>query len=321
VLVIGAGGILGGLTAGAFRDAGWIVRCAARRAGPAQIGLDLDSADSVAAALDENELVVNTVPHPRLLAERAVLEQGGVLINTSALPASAARSVRAVAGGARGTVLMNAGIAPGVTNVVAADLLRNHPSADELEIVFTLSVVAPRGAASADFVHRGLSAVARHRTAVIPLPNPFGERRCLGFAEGEAAWLGGIAEGRVVRLYICIAEAAAHARMLALNDAGTIDERRRSLFKSRPLPVNGDPSTEPVAHWIAVKAGGRRLAVRTVECRGEFFHAARSTVVFAEALIAKRERGGCFDPEEIWTLAQIEQSLRGAGVRIVSRLG
>ena len=76
--------------------------------------------------MDEHELVVNTVPHPDLLAERYVLEHGGALINVSDLPAAAARSLRAVGGGARGTVVMNAGLAPGVTTIVAADLLRLH---------------------------------------------------------------------------------------------------------------------------------------------------------------------------------------------------
>jgi hypothetical protein len=321
VLIIGARGVLGALTANAFREAGWKVRSTARQAAPEQIALDLDSSESVAAVLEENELIVNTVPHPRLLAERAVLERGGVLINTSAMPAAAARSLRAVAGGARGTVLMNAGLAPGVTNVVAADLLHHHPNAEELEIVFTLSGDAPRGPAGADFLYRGLTAVARHRTTVIPLPEPFGERRCLGFAEGDSAWLGGIAEGRVVRLYICIAEAAAHEQMLRLNRDGAMNHLPRSLIESLPLSTDAAPSGEPVAHWIGVKTTGRRLAARTVECRGDFLHAARSTVVFAETLRRHQPPGGCFDPEEVCTLSQIESRLRAAGVTVVPRPG
>src|SRR5205085_8260407 len=76
----------------------------------------------------------------------------------------AARRGRPIAarGGRRraGTVLMNAGLAPGVTNIVAAHLLHLYPEAQELEIAFTLSSTAPRGPASADFVRRGLTAVA-----------------------------------------------------------------------------------------------------------------------------------------------------------------
>src|ERR1700759_4188192 len=164
-LVIGARGVLGALTVRALTAAGWIVRGGVRRPGPDEGEIDLDRSDSVAAGLDPEELVVNAVPHLGLLAERHVLEHGGTLINISALPAAAARSLRAVAAGARGTVLMNAGLAPGVTSLGAAALLRVHPDAHELEIVLTVSTTIPRGPAGAEFVHRGLTAVARHRTA------------------------------------------------------------------------------------------------------------------------------------------------------------
>jgi hypothetical protein len=164
-----------------------------------------------------------------------------------------------------------------------------------------------------------LSAVARHRTVLIELPEPFGGRRCLGFGEGDAGWLGGVAEGRVVRQYICIAESAAHQRMLGLNRRGAMNKLPRSLIRSPRPPSDGAASDEPVAHWIAAKRGGLRLAARTVECRGDFLHAARSTVVFAEQLLTSGRSGGCFDPEEICSLEELEQRLRAAGVRVVSQ--
>ena len=260
--------------------------------------------------------MVNTVPHPDLLVERHVLEHGGTLINVSALPASAGRSLRAVSGAARGTVLMNAGLAPGVTTIVAADLLRQNPHAGELEIVFMLSVTAPRGPASAEFISRGLTTVARHRTALVPLPEPFGERWCLGFREGDAGWLGGIAEGRVVRQYICITERAIHERLLELNAAAALDKLPRELIGARSPAADGTPSDEPVAHWIAAVREGRRLNARTVECRGDFLHAARSTIVFADALLGQSQRAGCFDPEEICALSAVQAKLQAAGVTI-----
>ena len=254
----------------AFEAAGWVVRSGARRPTPGQIEVDLDRRDSIAAAVDEHELVVNTVPHPDLVVERYVLEHGGALINVSDLPAAAARSLRAVAGGARGTVVMNAGLAPGVTTIVAADLLRLHPAASELEIVFTLSLLVSRGPASADFVHRGLTAVPRHRTALVRLPSPFGERRCLGFGEGDAGWLGGIAEGRIVRQYVCIAEPAVHERLLRAQRRGrdgehaeVVDQiaeaarrpehrqRTRSRIGSRRFAPDGDWAPGPSNAWAA----------------------------------------------------------------------
>lgn len=304
------------LTADAFAAAGWAVRAGVRRPGPGQVQVDLDSAESIAAALTDEELVVNTVPHEDLLAERHVLEHGGTLINVSALPASAGRSLRAVSGAARGTVLMNAGLAPGVTTIVAADLLRRNPDAGELEIVFTLSVTAPRGPASAEFINRGLTNVARHRTVLVPLPAPFGERRCLGFREGDAGWLGGLAEGRVVRQYICITEQPVHERLLELNATAALNKLPRELVGPRRPGADGAPSDEPVAHWIAAVREGRRLAARTVQCRGDFLHAARSTVVFADALIAGSHAAGCFDPEEICTLSTVGARLQAAGIAV-----
>ena len=319
-LVIGAHGVLGALTVRAFAAAGWEVRSGARRPRPNEVEIDLNRRRSIAAALDEGVLVVNTVPRPELLAERHVLEHGGALINTSDLPASAGRSLRAIAAGARGTVLMNAGLAPGVTAVVAADLLRIHPDADELELVFTVSTTTPRGPASAGFLHRGLTAVPRHRTTRVPLPRPFGERVCLGFGERDAGWLGGVAEGRIVRQYVYISEPAAHERLLALNSAAAMYTIPRSLVGPRDPTVDGGASDEPVAHWIAALRAGRRLSARTIECRGDFLHAARSTVVFGAALLTQERRGGCFDPEEICTLGDVEADLRAAGVTVVPQV-
>lgn len=316
-LVIGAHGVLGALTVRAFAAAGWDVRSGSRRPRRNEVEIDLDRPVSIAAALDEDVLVVNTVPRPELLAERHVLEHGGALINTSDLPASAGRSLRAVAAGARGTVLMNAGLAPGVTAVVAADLLRIHPDADELELVFTLSSTTPRGPASADFLRRGLTAVTPHRTTGVPLPRPFGERVCLGFGEGDAGWLGGVAEGRIVRQYVCVSEPAAHERLLALNSAAAMNMLPRSLVGPREPRAGGGASDEPVAHWIAALRAGHRLGARTIECQGDFLHAARSTVVFGTALLNRKPRGGCFDPEEICTLGGVEAQLQAAGVTVV----
>jgi hypothetical protein len=319
VLVIGAQGVLGALVVGAFQDHGWAVRQSTRRPKLGGVFIDLDKPETIVAEVSEDEPVINTVAHPGLTVERAVLERGGALINISALPAASGRALRAIAGDARGTVLMNAGLAPGVTNLAAAELLTGYPEADELEMVFMASATGPRGPASADFVHRGLTSSARHRTALIPLPEPFGERCCLGFCESDAGWLGGLAEDRVIRSYLCIAEPEAHQRMLALNDRGELRALPRSAFAARPPTQPGKASREPVAHWVAALHRGQRLAAVTVECEGDFLNAARSTVVFAEAQLGRRQRPGCFDPEEIFVLNDLEPSLRTAGIRIVRR--
>lgn len=161
----------------------------------------------------------------------------------------------------------------------------------------------------------------RHRTAIVPLPLPFGERRCLGFGENDAGWLGGIAEGRVVRQYICIAEPAIHEQLLELNRIGAMDEVPRSLTAVPKRPLDSNSSDEPVAHWVAAIHAGRRLCARTVQCRGDFPHAAGCTVAFADALLTRERRGGCFDPEEIFTLSGLEARLRAQGISLLTHDG
>ena len=151
---------------------------------------------------------------------------------------------------------MNAGIAPGVTNLVAADMVAAHPQADELELVFTVSTKGTSGRAGGDFAHRGLTALSRHRTTVVPLPAPFGPRRCLGFAEPDGGWLGTFAADTTVSPYICIAERSVHRALLAANRAGIMARLPRAML--RPAP-NGEAaaSGEPVgAAGRAVGGGG-----------------------------------------------------------------
>ncbi len=139
VLVIGARGVLGSALVRAFEDAGWrVVQGARQRDGTrGSTFVDLDRPETVAAAIARVDLVVDAVPHPELTAERVVLREGGALIDVSMRPAAAAQRLRAETTSARGTVVLNAGRSPGVSNLVVADLLASHPDADAIEIVFS----------------------------------------------------------------------------------------------------------------------------------------------------------------------------------------
>jgi hypothetical protein len=320
-LVIGARGTLGSLVADAFEHAGWEVRRGSR-GDDGGVLVDLDRPETVAAALDGADVAVNTVPHTGLSAERAVLERGGALIGVATLPFAVTQSLREEAGAgsaARGTVVLNAGIAPGVTNLVAADLLREHPSADEVEIALTFAAGGVNGRAGREFAHRGLAATRRHRTATIPLPEPFGERRCLEFAEGERGWLGAVAADRAVRTYACFSERPIHATLLALNRIGATGAFARVAAVAGPKGPPRRPSSEPIAQWVAVLRGGERLAARTVEAKGDYVSTAAVALALAERL---REAGapGCFDPEELFGLEELAPRLREAGVEVVPRL-
>ena len=322
VLVLGGQGVLGTAIAGAFAAAGWTSVRAGRRpdSGADFRPVDLDEPDTLERALDGIDLIVSTVPDERLVAERLVLTRGGVLINVSAMAAGAVQRLRRVPGEPRGTVLMNAGIAPGLTNLLAADLLARHPEADEVELVFTVSAKSAVGPAGSRFAHRALTCEARHQTTVVPLPEPFGRRRCVGFAEADNGWLGAVAGGRAVSPYLCISEHRVHSALLAFNSAGLIARLPRSAFASAPSDAHGAAGAEPVAHWVAVRRRGACLAARTLRCRGDYRSAAAGTVLFGRSLAAGLRSGGpagVLVPEDAFTIGELRPALAESDIVVV----
>ena len=322
VLVLGGQGVLGTAIAGAFAAAGWTSVRAGRRPDPgADFRLvDLDEPDTLEQAVDGVDLIVSTVPDERLVAERMVLKRGGVLINVSAMAAGAVQRLRRLPGEPHGTVLMNAGIAPGLTNLLAADLLDRHPEADEVELVFTVSANSAVGPAGSRFAHRALTTETRHQTTVVSLPEPFGRRRCVGFAEADNGWLGAVADGRAVSPYLCISEHRVHSALLAFNSAGIIARLPRSAFASAPSDARGaagPPGAEPVAHWVAVRRRGACLAARTLRCRGDYRSAAAGTVLFGRSLLAGPGKADVLVPEDAFTLGELRPALAECDIVVV----
>lgn len=79
VLVLGGHGFLGSTVAHTFAGAGWqVVRSSRRRRGDDTVRVDLSRPDTVAAAIEGVDLVVNTVPDQRFVAEKLLLERGGI---------------------------------------------------------------------------------------------------------------------------------------------------------------------------------------------------------------------------------------------------
>jgi hypothetical protein len=315
VLVIGATGVLGALTAQAFEDAGWEVLRGGRsgeRAGNWR-HVDLGRPETVAPALGAVDVVVNTVPHAGAVSERLVIEQGGLLLNTSAQPVAYADQLGDRPPGAAGTVVLGAGIAPGLTNLIAAGLLAAHPEADEIEVVFTFSAAATSGPQGHEFVRQHLTETATYGSATVPLPLPFGTRQCVPFAEPERAWLGDLAGLRTVRSYACIAQrAGAGDAPVAPRQDGGAEHRSAAI------------SSEPVAHWVCVRRGATRLAAATIRCSGDYVGAAHATLALAHALQDARARAplptGVFGPQGLVELSQLVPYLAGSGISVVTEV-
>jgi hypothetical protein len=321
VLVIGAHGVLGTALVRAFEEAGWRVVRGVRRSGArGSTVVDLDRPETVAAAIAGVDLVVDPVPHPELTAERVVLREGGALIDVSMRPVAAGRRLREETTSARGTVVLNAGRTPGVSNLVAADLLAAHPHADAVEIAFSFSAGGVSGRAGGASLHRHLTSARRHRTAVIPFPAPVGPTRCLRFAESEDGWLGDLAGHRAVATYARFSPRALHRAVLIANALGLMRALPLAAFlprgRNRPIEL----TTEPLTEWVGVRHQGVHLAARTITGAGNYRVTASATLVLAEALLDPARRDGvlpgCFEPQELFTLPELEADLRQRGLAV-----
>jgi hypothetical protein len=322
VLVIGAHGVLGTALVRAFEEAGWRVVRGVRRSDGARGStvVDLDRPETVAAAIAGVDLVVDPVPHPELTAERVVLREGGALIDVSMRPVAAGRRLREETTSARGIVVLNAGRTPGVSNLVAADLLAAHPHADAVEIAFSFSAGGVSGRAGGASLHRHLTSARRHRTAVIPFPAPVGPTRCLRFAESEDGWLGDLAGHRAVATYARFSPRALHRAVLIANALGLMRAFPLAAFlprgRNRPIEL----TTEPLTEWVGVRHLGVHLAARTITGAGNYRVTASATLVLAEALLDPARRDGvlpgCFGPQELFTLPELEPDLRQRGLAV-----
>jgi NAD(P)-dependent dehydrogenase (short-subunit alcohol dehydrogenase family) len=320
MLVLGGHGVFGTMIARAAEEAGWTVLRSSRRPQPGFLHVDLNDPRTLEKTLEEAGTVITTVPDERLTAERLVLNRGGLLINVSAMAASATGQLRRHPGPPRGTVVMNAGIAPGLTNLLAADLLARHPDADEVEMVFTMSAKGSHGPAIGAIAHDWLTSSGRHRTTVVSLPEPFGRRCCLGIAERHNGWLGPVADGRTVRTYMCMAERGLHGVLLAVNAAGLMGRLPASAVAGPP--VSG-ATAEPVRHWVGVRRRGTLLEARTVRCQGDYRGAAVATVLMAGQLTERRGQlpSGTVVPEEVLTAGELEPGLAKAGITVAAEAG
>lgn len=308
-VVIGAHGALGSLVAEALRVAGWQVHAAGRRADPRPDfrQLDLDRPETVAAATNDADLVISTVPHADMTAERLVLERGGVLINCSHAPGRAAAAIADEVGDARGSVLLNAGLVPGLANLAAAELLKRHRQADCLEIAFTVVGSATAGRAGGEFAHAGLTARRRHRVIRLPMPDPFGELACIEVGENQDGGFAGVAGTRTLERYLGFADGPLGIGLRAINWLGLMRLLPRAAF-AVTRGSGSDPSCEPTAIWIGARRGRERLGASIIQCAGDYRTTAAAACVFGR-LVVDRPRAGCFNPEDLFSLDDLVPAL------------
>jgi hypothetical protein len=124
-----------------------------------------------------------------------------------------------------------------------------------------------------------------------------------------------------VRTYVCFAEPAVQAALHGLNAARLLPHLPRALLRAGSTGAVTTPSREPVAHWVALRRDGHRIAARTIEGRGDFRMAAATGPMFADALLGHRYRTaagpGSWTPERLLALPALQTDLDRAGIRVV----
>ncbi len=318
VCVIGAQGALGRAVVAQCLSAGLQVHRAGRRpdAREGYRQLDLDRPETIAPAVSDVDLIISTVPHPGLTAERFVLERGGVLVNCSHAPARAVAALAAQVSDPQGAVLLNAGLVPGVANLLAAELLEEHEQAGCLEVAFTVLGGATAGKAGGEFAHRGLTARRHHRVIKRPLPEPFGELACIEFAEGEDGGFGGVAGSRRIERYLGFGDRPLSLSLRAINALHLMQTLPKAAFVVE-RGRRSEASSEPTAIWVAARRGSQRLGASVMQCDGDYRTTAAAARIFGERLI-ERKRAGCFNPEDLFSLRDLLAPLQEVGVRIAS---
>jgi hypothetical protein len=70
--------------------------------------------------------------------------------------------------------------------------------------------------------------------------------------------------------------------------------------------------------WVEVSRKGLPLAARGLKCRGDFRATAAAVVAFSELLLGGKASNcrGCFHPDELFSIDELEPTLNERGIAI-----
>jgi hypothetical protein len=329
VVVFGAQGVLGGFCSTALRDAGFdVIRSGRRPESAADFRLaDLADPMSLVAACGDADLLVTTVREPTHALERHALDNGLPLLSVAAYRSRERAELKELAEGARGPLILDAGLGPGLSSILHKELLAAHPDAEELEAASTFSAFEPSGRGTAVDGHPVFQTANRYRSALVDFPEPFGRLRCirLGGPEADTMLFGDLASHLPVRFYVYVIEPLARAEFLALNAFGLLPRAPLWLFTVGSGWKKSRDKRKPQCHVAAVLRGGERIGTAAISGSGNYAMSATAMAAFAKALLDQRERGalpcGAMGVEEVFSMAELREHLETGGVRIASVAG
>lgn len=318
VLVVGAQGVLGSFLARRFAADGWEVTRAGRRPEDADDFrlLDLADREAVEAAVAGASLIVNMARNPALHLEREVLRKGGILLELSDLSPLERAALREEEGGGGGLVVTDAGLS-GVSYLALADLLSDHPEADEAHCLLMFSATGSSGRAGALLGHRILTESRHHARKKVQLPEPWGSQRAFAIAPRDSGPLITSIAGSPLRHYLTMEPRPLRGFLGALNGTRLISFLPGATFTAGVGKVPDKPSEEPICEWVGVTSGGEPLAERTIQGKGYYAMTASAVITFAETLAGRAQpEYGVHGLEDVIALPEIAGALGRRGISV-----
>ena len=325
VLVVGASGALGRAVCGVLTGRGWNVIRGMRTpdGGEHTVHLDVENHQSVADAMSMVDITINTVPLT-YTAEKIALETGAKLLSLAITGTAAQRTLKNQYRDAPGTVVLNGGLAPGVTNLVVDELISYDVKwQGDITIAVPLPWNGYRGAEGIRLVHSYFTTSGRHGaysglhdTVMISFPDPIGDTECIGWAERDDGWVQRLAVGRMVRAYCYIDNPRLNSLIVRLN--------KWDILRRLPLqpflkfqPSCATPTEEPVSIWVSLKTPDFQRS-KIISGNGWYLSSARASAVMAESLLEddRLTARGCLDSNEAFTLTDLQDSLEKCGVSV-----
>ena len=113
---------------------------------------------------------------------------------------------------------------------------------------------------------------------------------------------------------------ALHRAVLSVNALRLMRALPLAAFVPRGKNRRTELTSESLTEWVAVRRRGTRLAARTMTGAGNYRVTAAATLVLAEALLDPTRGGGarpgCFEPQELFSLPELETNLRQGGLAV-----
>jgi hypothetical protein len=323
-LIVGGTGALGSMIARELRQNGWHVTIASRRELTSDIRvLDVLRPDDLADKLADADIVVSANPGPDTTIERAIVAFGGLCISPATLSAESVANVARVAD-PKGTFIPHAGLTPGYSNLVVADLLKRLPGSTRVAVGLTFSASGASGLGGRRWV-RSLFARARAADSLVYNFPLLGKRRCLFTALHEEGWHPELPPTIEQVLEFCMSEWPVNMLLANLKRLRLLSLVPEAIFTRRRRNPSFVPTRETVLQWARIQISNdfRESALWAIQ--GDYRTTAIMTAAFCDILLPLKRDGklsaGVVRLQNLISRFDVDPMLSKAGAHIVSDTG